>query len=137
EIARTADTRFMNPLDLQPLARDHPRLNFTVAHFGAGFLRETLFLQYQCDNISVDTSGSNSWMKYLPYPITLKDVYQKFLDVAGPDKIIFGTDSSWFPRGFRNNLLTEHLEVLKGLNLAKDDLRKIFYANAAYRLKIA
>ena len=137
EIAPQADSRYMNPFDLQPVARDFPDVNFIIPHFGAGFVRETLLLQYQVDNVYVDTSGSNSWMRYLPYKITLKDVYDRFLDVAGSEKILFGTDSSSFPRGFRNQLLEEHLLLIQEMGLNDSDRDNIFYHNAANLLKIS
>ncbi|MFQ5892374.1 MAG: amidohydrolase family protein, partial [Candidatus Methanofastidiosia archaeon] len=97
--------RFTNPLDLDPVARDFPDLKFIIAHFGCGFMREALFLSYHCDNVYFDTSGSNSWISYLPYKISLRQVFKKFLEVCGAEKIIFGTDSSYFPRGYRIDIL--------------------------------
>jgi predicted TIM-barrel fold metal-dependent hydrolase len=49
-----SDLRYSNPLDLHPVARDFPGVPFIVAHAGAGFLRETLFLAYHCANVFVD-----------------------------------------------------------------------------------
>ena len=58
-----ADLTYANPLDLHVPARDFPDVTFTVAHFGAGFLRECLMLAYQVENVCFDSSGSNSWLK--------------------------------------------------------------------------
>lgn len=131
-----SDLRFGNPIELHPVARDFPDLVFILAHFGCGFLRETLFLGYQCQNIYVDTSSSNRWMEYLPYDIGLKQVFKKCLNVLGPDRIIFGTDSNFFPRGFRNNILEEQMDVLDALNVKREDKIKIFSQNMADLLGI-
>lgn len=130
-IAYNADLRYANPTDLQPVARDFPDLKIIIAHFGAGYLQESLLLCYHCANIYFDTSSSNIWMKYLPYPITLKEVFQKFLDHAGPERILFGTDSSSFPRGYRRDLLDLHLATLMELKIPEEDIRKIMGGNIA------
>ncbi|MHB2020604.1 MAG: amidohydrolase family protein, partial [Candidatus Xenobia bacterium] len=67
-----ADLTYANPLDLHVPARDFPEVTFTIAHFGAGFLRECLMLAYQVENLCFDSSGSNSWLKYQDVPLTLE-----------------------------------------------------------------
>ncbi|MBU7032744.1 MAG: amidohydrolase family protein [Theionarchaea archaeon] len=120
-----SDLRFGNPIDLHPVARDFPDIPFILAHFGCGFFRETLFLGYQCQNIYVDTSSSNRWMEYLPYEIDLKSVFKKSLKVFGADRLIYGTDSNFFPRGYRINILDDQLRVLDSLGINKSDQAKI------------
>jgi hypothetical protein len=78
-----SDLRYANPLDLHPVARDFPGIPFIVAHAGAGFLREVLFLAYHCANVHVDTSGSGTWMAYLPRPMTAREVLERLLAVFG------------------------------------------------------
>lgn len=132
-IGGEADLRSGNPIDIQIPARDFTDVNFIIAHFGAGWFREVLLMQYQADNVYMDSSGSNVWMKYLPQDLTLKDVFRHALRAGGPDKILFGTDSTFFPRGFRFNILEEQFNAL--LSLKKDGLiddegiEKIFSGN--------
>lgn len=132
-IGGQADLRHGNPLDIQVPARDFPDLNFIIAHFGAGFFRELLLLQYQADNIFMDTSGSNVWMKYLPYDIDLINVFKKALLAGGPEKVIFGTDSTFFPRGFRFNVLEAQYNAVKSLQddglISEEDVHSIFKGN--------
>ena len=35
-----------------------------MPHFGAGYFREALMLADLCPNVYLDTSSSNSWMRY-------------------------------------------------------------------------
>ncbi len=128
-IGAGVNLRYSNPLDLQPPARDFPNVNFGIAHLGAGMFRETLLLFYQQDNIYVDTSGSNVWMRYIPYPSDLKGVMKRALEAGGPDRIVFGTDSSMFPRGFRYDILENQLRIFKDLGLSDEDIQKIFIKN--------
>ena len=83
-IGGDADLRSGNPIDIQIPARDFTDLNFIIAHFGAGWFREVLLMQYQTDNVYMDSSGSNVWMKYLPQDLTLKDVFRHALRAGGP-----------------------------------------------------
>jgi predicted TIM-barrel fold metal-dependent hydrolase len=128
-LAYFADIRYTNPLNLQPVARDFPRLNIIVPHFGTGYLQESLFLAYHCSNVYFDSSSSNIWLDYLPYPLTLKEVFEKFISLIGHERIIFGTDSSYFPRGYRSQILNDQLGILQKLPLKADQLKNILGGN--------
>lgn len=128
-VGKYADLRFMNPSDVSPVARDYPKINFLFAHFATGYLRELLFLMYHVDNVYAESSSSNKWMDYLPYRIELKDVFRKILELKGAEKIIFGTDSTLFPRGWRTGIFKTQLAVCNDLNLDQENIDKIFYKN--------
>lgn len=121
----------INPLVLQDVARAFPEVPFVVPHFGCGYPRELLHLMWVCGNVYLDTSGSNEWMRWMPYPLDVKALFAKFLETAGPRRILFGTDSSWFPRGFARRYLEVQFEACSQLGLGGDDLRLIFAGNAA------
>jgi uncharacterized protein len=91
--------RYGNPLGLQKAAAVFPNVPIIVPHFGAGLFREALMLADQCANVHFDTSSSNSWLRYLP-GLTLDQVLKTSLEILGPDRLLFGTDSSFFPRGW-------------------------------------
>jgi len=84
------DMRFSNPLDVHAIALRHPRTHFLIPHFGAGMLREALMLADLCPNVYLDTSSSNSWMRY--EGLDLRKVFRRALDVVGPQRLLFGTD---------------------------------------------
>lgn len=123
------DGTYSNPTDLHRVAIRHPDVNFIIPHFGAGYLRELLILGTQCKNIYVDTSSSNSWIKVLPYKIDLKDVFARTIDVFGVDRIIFGTDSGVFPRGYRIDILNQQIEIMSEIGLSNDEIQKILSGN--------
>ena len=132
-IGSTANLRYGNPLDIQKPAQDFPDLNFMIAHFGAGFFREVLMLMYQTDNVVMDTSGSNSWMKFQPYDLTIPKIFEKALRAGTAERVVFGTDSSFFPRGFRFNILEEQYKAVKAICpqfcYSEDDIDLIFRKN--------
>jgi len=134
-IGGQADLRHGNPLDIQVPSRDFPDLNFVIAHFGAGFFRELLLLQYQADNIYMDSSGSNSWMRYLPYDLDIRKIFERAISTGGAEKVIFGTDSTFFPRGFRINILEQQYEAVRSLSegpdaiVSEEDIDAIFRGN--------
>jgi uncharacterized protein len=127
----------MNPLALQDVARAFPGIPFVIPHFGCGYPRELLHLAWVCGNVHVDTSGSNEWMRWMPYDLTLAGLFRKFLETMGPRRIIFGTDSSWFPRGFAVRYLEEQLRACWELGCAEETVRAIVAGNAARLLGIA
>lgn len=131
-----SDLRFADPTDLSPVARDHPEIPFVIAHFGAGYLREVLALSYQCPNVLVDTSGTNNWLRIVPYWQDLKRVFEICVDALGPDRILFGTDSGAAPAGYRDWILAEQRRIVGDLGLAQDDERAILGGNARRVFKL-
>ncbi|CAN5556098.1 hypothetical protein BH23ACI1_BH23ACI1_19230 [soil metagenome] len=105
------DLRLGNPLSLSAMAARYPRVPVIIPHFGAGFLREALMAADQCPNVHLDTSSSNSWMKYYP-GLTLDAVFRQAIQVAGPDRLLFGTDSSFFPRGWQRGIHDAQLDAM-------------------------
>jgi predicted TIM-barrel fold metal-dependent hydrolase len=110
-LASPFDLRLGDPLSLSSMASRYPRVPVIIPHFGAGFLREALIAVDQCPNIHLDTSSSNSWMKYHP-GLTLDAVFRQALQVAGPDRLLFGTDSSFFPRGWQHAIHDAQLRAM-------------------------
>ena len=124
------DMRFGNPLDLHGVALKHPGVAIVIPHFGAGMLREALMLADCCPNVHLDTSSSNSWIKYTP-GLTLEQVFRAALDVVGPDRLIFGTDSSFFPRGWQRVIYDQQRAALNAIGVGADMQQKIFGDNFA------
>jgi len=129
------DMRFSNPLDLHAVAQRHPDLRFIVPHFGAGCFREALMLADLCPNVYLDTSSSNSWMRY--EGLSLTTVFRRALDVAGPRRLLFGTDSSFFPRGWIDAVFQVETRALLELGVGLDDARLILGENLARVLQPA
>jgi len=129
-IGRAADLRYGNPVMLSRVIRDFPNVNFTIAHFGAGFFREVLMLKYKQDNLFVDTSGTNNWMVNQDLELTLKYIFKKTIEVFTSKGIIFGTDTRIFPDGYREHILNAQLKVLDELNLKQEEKEDIMHNNA-------
>jgi predicted TIM-barrel fold metal-dependent hydrolase len=123
------DMRFSNPIDLHAIAMRYPTVPIVVPHFGAGYFREALMLADLCPNVYLDTSSSNGWMKYQESHLDLRHVFRRALDVAGPGRLLFGTDSSFFPRGWHHQIFEEQARALYELNVSEEDARMIFGEN--------
>lgn len=131
-----SDHRNMNPLTLESVAKMFPKLTFVIPHFGAGYLRELLLLCWSCPNVCIDTSGSNQWMTWMPFELDLKALFRKVMETIGPERLLFGTDSSYFPRGFSVQYLEEQLRTCRTIGIDEKSIEKIFYGNAVRLLKI-
>jgi predicted TIM-barrel fold metal-dependent hydrolase len=117
--------RFSNPLDLHSVALGYPELPIIIPHFGAGFLREALMVADLCPNIYLDTSSSNSWIKYHP-ALNLEEVFRQALEVVGADRLLFGTDSSFFPRGWQRKVWEDQDAVLETIGVDHPTKEKFF-----------
>jgi predicted TIM-barrel fold metal-dependent hydrolase len=123
------DIRFANPLDVAGVARSFESVSFVLPHFGGGFFRELLLVGSECGNVHTDTSSSNSWMEKLPEPMTLKRVFERALAVLGPERVLYGSDSSFFPRGFLRDHLEGQLKLLSELGVSPANATGIFGGN--------
>jgi predicted TIM-barrel fold metal-dependent hydrolase len=123
------DLRFSNPVDLHAIALDFPQVPFVIPHFGAGYFREALMVCDLCPNVHLDTSSSNSWTRYQPEALTLNQVFRRALDVVGARRLLFGTDSSFFPRGWNAAVYEAQSKALYELGLKDDEAALIFGAN--------
>ncbi len=129
-LPRPYDPTYANPLGIVPVANAFPHVPFVIPHFGAGLFRECLMAGVQCENVYVETSSSNSWRRTQPGGLTLVEVFDRAMDVFGPDRVLFGTDSSTFPRGWRKDLYEGQKQALEQLGADDDDLVKVFGGNA-------
>jgi hypothetical protein len=121
------DMRFSNPIDLHAIALRFPQIPFIVPHFGAGYFREALMLADLCPNVHLDTSSTNSWMRY--EGLDLQQVLRRALDVVGPRRLLFGTDSSFFPRGWNQVVFELQVHALSGIGISAGDARLILGEN--------
>ena len=122
------EIRYGNPLDLHAIAAAFPTVPVIIPHFGAGLLREALMVGDLCANVRFDTSSSNGWIKY-DAGLTLSAVFKQALSVVGPDRLLFGSDSSFFPRGWVKDVFDQQSLALDEIGAAPEVREKVFGGN--------
>ena len=124
------DMRYSNPIDLHAVALRYPTVPIIVPHFGAGYFREALMLADLCPNVYLDTSSSIAGCATRRSHLDLRaGVPCKALDVVGPQRLLFGTDSSFFPRGWQHAIFEEQARALYEIGVSEADARAIFGEN--------
>ena len=91
---------------LPAIAYRFPDLKIVVHHLGRSQVRDLLALMSYRPNVYSIVSGVGGIPRYLFGNLQLKDVLKQFLDVAGPEKLIWGVDNGapydfYGPRGFK------------------------------------
>jgi predicted TIM-barrel fold metal-dependent hydrolase len=129
-LASPFDLRLGDPLAVAAVAVRYPNVPVIIPHFGAGFFREALMAAAQCPTIHLDTSSSNGWIAYHP-GLTLEAVFRQALIVAGPERLLFGTDSSFFPRGWHKPVHDAQAAALAAANATLDARTRIMGGNFA------
>ena len=81
-------------------------------------------------NVLLDTSSSNRWTSLHP-GLTLREVFARALDCVGADRLLFGTDSSFFPRGWQNAIYEEQRAIVADLGVDATAQAAIFGGNFA------
>jgi predicted TIM-barrel fold metal-dependent hydrolase len=124
----TFDLRLGDPLAVARVAAAYPNLPFIIPHFGAGMFREALMAADTCPNIHLDTSSSNSWIRYTP-GLTLEAVFRTAVSIAGTRRVLFGTDSSFFPRGWQRGIFDTQAAAVAAAGVRVEDRELIFGGN--------
>ena len=122
------DLRFGDPLAVSRIALGYPDVPVIIPHFGAGYFREALIAAEQCPTIHFDTSSSNGWIRYTP-GLALEQVFRTALAIVGPSRLLFGTDSSFFPRGWQKAIYDDQDRIVSALGVSADDRASIFGGN--------
>jgi len=122
------DLRLGDPLAVARLALAYPNLPFIIPHFGAGMFREALIAADTCPNIHLDTSSSNNWIRYTP-GLTLEAVFKTAVSIAGARRLLFGTDSSFFPRGWQRATYDTQKAAVAAAGIPDGDEALIFGGN--------
>ena len=82
-----------------------------------------------CPNVLLDTSSSNAWIKYVG--MTLAGVFRQALAVVGPERLLFGTDSSFFPRGWVTGVYEQQSSALDEIGASAERARQDLGENFA------
>lgn len=127
---------YINPLTIANVAQTYTDIPFVFPHFGAGYWQELLHLAWSAPNVHVDGSGSNDWIRWMPYPLSVESLFRKAYETIGPRRIVFGSDSSDFPRGFAKRYLDIQEAACNNIGMSKADMQLIFGGNAARILNL-
>jgi predicted TIM-barrel fold metal-dependent hydrolase len=119
------------PLDLIPVARARPDTVFIVPHFGAGLFEELLELGAACPNVYADTAGTNAWATACDPPRTLADLFRETRDVMGASRILYGSDSGTFPRGYRGDVLEAQRAAMAEAGFGEAEAASVLGGNLA------
>ena len=57
------------------------------------------------------------------------DLFAQALNVLGAGRLLFGTDSSFFPRGWNRSVFEAQAAALQKLGITAEDAAKIFGGN--------
>jgi hypothetical protein len=124
------------PSDLLSVARAHPDVRFVVPHFGSGCFEEALALGAACPNVYTDTAGSNAWILEHDPPLSLVEAFQAARVSFGVERMLFGSDSGAFPRGYRAEVLKAQQETMKAAGFTRDEERAVLGENLAKLLGV-
>jgi predicted TIM-barrel fold metal-dependent hydrolase len=127
-LVHTGEPPYSVPALLDRVARDHPRVNIIIGHFG------TQFVTYAADAVNVARHNSNVFLEtgWGVLPRLAEGV-----SVIGAERLIFGSDSP--PQDPFSQLRVVECLGRKppvGVGLSDDDIRKIAGGNLRSLLKL-
>ena len=127
----TIQSSYGDPQRLSKVLQAFPEIPFIVPHFGCGLLASVLESARQTRNLYLDTSSSNSWMQQRQEFSNLEKVFGKILEekAFGPERLLFGSDSTVFPRGWRKEIYQAQRAALDHLGVSSSEKQLIFSGN--------
>jgi hypothetical protein len=125
-----------HPEALIPVAKARSNQAFIVPHFGAGFFDEFLKLGKTCPNVYADTGGSNSWGMFQAPALYLEDLFSQTVEVYGIERILYGSDTAGFPRGYRKDVRVAQIRAMHDAGIKPADQELILGGNLAKLLEI-
>lgn len=125
-----------HPQDLIPVAQARSDQKFIVPHFGAGFFDEFLRLGRSCPNVFADTAGSNSWGMFQAPALYLEDLFEQSLEIYGVARLLYGSDSGGFPRGYRKDVRNAQIRAMHDAGIKAEDQELILGGNLARLLEV-
>ena len=117
------------PVQLIPVARARPNVTFVVPHFGSGRFEELLELGSACKNVYTDTAGSNAWILEHHPPLALSEVFAQTRETMGAERILFGSDSGVFPRGYRADVLRMQEAAMRAAGFSDSEREGVLGGN--------
>jgi predicted TIM-barrel fold metal-dependent hydrolase len=125
---KCAKLKYAHPLHIDDVAVDFPKMNFIIAHMAFPFVREAAEVCYKNANVYSDISGFVYGKFGASDKINFRNAIIEFLNIAGSDKLLLGTDwpisdqSSYLSAldcGFGETLKAQDLteNIIKAFNL--------------------
>jgi predicted TIM-barrel fold metal-dependent hydrolase len=123
-----AKLKYADPLTVDDVAVDHPKVTFVLAHAGNPWIESAAEVAYKNPNVVIDGSAFliGDLKKYSPEMIetyVVKPVHWIFGYVNDPTKLMFGTD-------WPETEIGPYLEVFKRA-IPKQHWQAVFHDNAA------
>jgi predicted TIM-barrel fold metal-dependent hydrolase len=127
-LPNTFDPTLGNPSFLIRSVERFPDVPIIIPHLGGTMFDQACALIDREANVYLDTSSSNSWLARSGN-LGLAGAIGLVIDLTGSHRLLFGTDSSFFPRGWQRQVF-DHLDhACRDLNLGGPDRVNIFGGN--------
>jgi len=124
------EDKYGDPARLALIVREYADVPFIVPHFGCGTFDALCGAARGARNLYMDTSSSNSWIADSHFP-DLGAVFRAALDAPeiGPERLLFGSDSTVFPRGWRTDVHEQQQQALDSIGVSEAERALIFGGN--------
>ena len=114
-----------DPLEVEPILINYPKLKIYLMHAGIPFYHNTLALMDQYPQVYCDL-GAVLWIEEGSTPFQLKEFLIKAKEYGFIDRIMYGSDVMYWTFRYQQSI-----EKLQSFDfLTTEDKRKIFYHNA-------
>ncbi|MFC2079301.1 amidohydrolase family protein [Candidatus Bipolaricaulota bacterium] len=120
--------RYGNPLLLEDILVQHPRLRIYIAHGGYPFLEKTIALMLMYEQVYMDISA----ICWLLTPDEFHTYLQRLIQARLGDRIMFGTDQMIWPEAVGMSVTAVETATF----LTEEQKRRIYFDNAAEFLKL-
>ena len=111
------------------LSRPAPGEAAPYVYSGVGIIKTSLFEECPAGPFRLAPTFFAAAEKGRLFGLTLEGVFRQAVQVLGPERVLFGTDSSFFPRGWQRAIFDTQMAALDRLNLTSADVDLIMGGN--------
>jgi predicted TIM-barrel fold metal-dependent hydrolase len=126
------DPSLGNPSFLIRIVERHPEVPIIIPHLGGTMFEHARTLIDRPCQVYLDTSSSNSWLASTNKNLGFSDAINIVMSLMPTDRLLFGTDSSFFPRGWNRTIFDTQSEQISDWLFA--ELRPKMFAENFNRL---
>lgn len=128
-----AKLKYADPLTIDEVAVDHPKVRFVIAHCGDPWIKTAAEVAYKNANVYLDLSGImvgdlNQYPKELVEEYLVRPIGWIFNYVGDPSKILYGTDWPLVDMG-------QYLRAIKRA-IPEEHWKAVFHDNAVKVFKL-
>jgi len=112
-------SKYVDPLPIDQVAFDFPKLKLCIAHMGGNYHYQALILAEKHENVYLDTAFLTFFCPRLLPPVSPEALIAHAVRIAGAEKVLYGSEGLWPQAVLHADLTEEERGLVLGGNAVR------------------